>query len=131
MEKGIILKTEKTEGFIFKEEPIDNTEQDENDGEPIQKKRKIENQMIDYQNTIPTLELIQAMFFKFIFTGFFIYRVNSLGLSVSKIFSDITLYSIFGVNSRPKNNESGVRFYVKLLDYLRGLLSLETIFRNY
>ena len=48
----------------FKEEPIDNTEQDENDGEPIQKKRKIENQMIDYQNTIPTLELIQAMFFK-------------------------------------------------------------------
>ena len=62
------MKTEKTEGFIFKEEPIDNTEQDENDGEPIQKKRKIENQMIDYQNTIPTLELIQAMFFKFIFS---------------------------------------------------------------
>jgi cleavage and polyadenylation specificity factor subunit 2 len=58
--EGIILKTEKTEGFIFKEEPIDNTEQtDENDGEPIQKKRKIENQIIDYQNTIPTLELIQ------------------------------------------------------------------------
>ena len=71
MEKGIILKTEKTEGFIFKEEPIDNTEQDENDGEPIQKKRKIENQMIDYQNTIPTLELIQAMFFKFIFMSNF------------------------------------------------------------
>ena len=71
MEKGIILKTEKTEGFIFKEEPIDNTEQDENDGEPIQKKRKIENQMIDYQNTIPTLELIQAMFFKFIFHQLF------------------------------------------------------------
>ena len=84
------MKTEKTEGFIFKEEPIDNTEQDENDGEPIQKKRKIENQMIDYQNTIPTLELIQAMFFKFIFTSiFFIYRVNSLGLPISKIFSDI------------------------------------------
>ena len=62
------MKTEKTEGFIFKEEPIDNTEQDENDGEPIQKKRKIENQMIDYQNTIPTLELIQAMFFKFIYS---------------------------------------------------------------
>ena len=61
--EGIILKTEKTEGFIFKEEPIDNTEQDENDGEPIQKKRKIENQMIDYQNTIPTLELIQGMFY--------------------------------------------------------------------
>lgn len=58
------MKTEKTEGFIFKEEPIDNTEQDENDGEPIQKKRKIENQMIDYQNTIPTLELIQGMFFE-------------------------------------------------------------------
>ena len=58
------MKTEKTEGFIFKEEPIDNTEQDENDGEPIQKKRKIENQMIDYQNTIPTLELIQGMFHK-------------------------------------------------------------------
>ena len=72
MEKGIILKTEKTEGFIFKEEPIDNTEQDENDGEPIQKKRKIENQMIDYQNTIPTLELIQAMFFKFIFRHLFL-----------------------------------------------------------
>ena len=85
------MKTEKTEGFIFKEEPIDNTEQDENDGEPIQKKRKIENQMIDYQNTIPTLELIQAMFFKFILTSiFFIYRMNSLGLPISKIFSDIT-----------------------------------------
>ena len=66
------MKTEKTEGFIFKEEPIDNTEQDENDGEPIQKKRKIENQMIDYQNTIPTLELIQAMFFKFILTSIFL-----------------------------------------------------------
>jgi len=73
VEKGIILKTEKTEGFIFKEEPIDNTEQDENDGEPIQKKRKIENQMIDYQNTIPTLELIQAMFFKFIFHQLFLF----------------------------------------------------------
>ena len=77
MEKGIILKTEKTEGFIFKEEPIDNTEQDENDGEPIQKKRKIQNQMTDYQNTIPTLELVQAMFVKFIFE-FKIWRGSTL-----------------------------------------------------
>ena len=60
--KGLIMKQEKTEsGFIFKEEPIDNTEQD--DGEPIQKKRKIQNQIIDYQNTIPTLELIQGIVF--------------------------------------------------------------------
>lgn len=50
MNEGLV----KTEGFIFKEEPIDNTE---GPVEPVMKKQKLEQ--IDYQNTIPTLELIQ------------------------------------------------------------------------